>query len=311
MTRRLVLALVSTAVLLPAASAYAQDDGQPCPANNVTGEPTQSTIVLGRGPFSPGQPVAMGIGVDYGDPNVRPGSLVITVTGPDGTHELPSSSTNVSFTPTAEGSYTATGRYEVLTCQDPVQYAGASAGPTTFSVQKPPATQKVLPEDSGQPSFTVKISERSRVARKLGFLVPHRLPTGTRHMAVNRDRVFTGGPPGTPTPHGLFYTFDGGTRGSNPPQVWVFRGKTAALIKKVALAHDRRYKLQGGYARVSHFRAGTHSGTLITVGAGHSYGYVEWIFHAAGSTYLMTLPADNGHPLVRGVTARQIVASFA
>jgi len=307
--RRLALPAVIAAVLLPVAPALAQDDS--CPPNSVTGAPTQSTIHVD--PVPPGQPGRIGIVVDPDDGYFQKGSLVLTITGPDGTHEYPSPDNGIWYTAAAEGDYSASARYQVLACTDPVRYANGSAGPLAFHVQKPAARKKVLPEDSSASFFTVTLAEASRVARKLGFLYPHRLPSGNpRHFSVVRSRRLTGGPPGTPQPSGLNFSFDGGTSHSAMPQVYVFALRSVAYIRHVVLAHDNGYKRFGGSVRVSKFSAGRFSGSLITVGTGvGGNGYVEYIWHAKGGTYLMTLPADNGRPRVRGVTARQIVASFA
>src|SRR3954451_6941532 len=308
--RRPAIVLLLAALALSTAPAVAQDDEQPCPPNSLTYAPTQSDLLISAIPFGEG-PTAIALPVTEEEArNVRSGSFVVTVTGPDGTHELTSTATSVEFSPAVEGSYSATARYQVLTCSDPARYADATAGPRVFSIAKPVVKKNTtLPEDSGQ---AFPIAKLPGVAGRLGILVPRRLPSGVRHAVVARERRFTGGPPGTPQPRGVFLAFDGSSSRSAPPQIFVFKGRSAAFIRGVALAHDKGYKLQGGSVHVGHFRAGRFSGSLIMVSSGPGgSGYDEWIWHAQGATYHMTLLVRNGHVLVLGVSAKQIVASFA
>lgn len=311
MARRPAFMLVLMALALGVAPAAAQDDGQPCPPNYVTYAPTHADLLARAIPFGEG-PTQIALAATEAEArNVRPGSFAVTVTGPDGAHELTSTGTSVDFTAAVEGAYTASARYQVLTCSDPARYADATAGPRGFSIMKFVVTKNTtLPEDSGQP---FSISKLAGVARRLGILVPRRLPTGVRHAMVARERRLTGGPPGSPQPRGVFLVFDGGSSRSFPPQIFVFKGRSVGFIRRLALAHDNGYKHQGGSVRVSRFRAGRFSGSLIVVssGPGGGTGYDEWIWGAHGAAYLMTIPTKGERPILRGVSARQIVASFA
>ena len=306
-----VLVIGALALTIPAASSPGQaDEGQPCPPNNETGAPTLGHLTFTRSPVPVGAPVSVAITEQAEFQDIRLGSLVFTIVGPDGSHRLAASGdlAGVVFTPAVAGEYTATARYQVTVCSDPARYADATAGPAGLTAVKPVVRKPVLPEDSGAPNFTVKASEVPRVARKWGFLAPHRLPTGTRGAAIARAKRFIGGPPGTPTPAGVFVAYGPGA--SNPPQLFVFRHKSLASIRKVVLAHDNGYKKQGGSVSRRRFRAGRFSGETVNVGPGGPGGYVEYLWHKGAATYLMTLLTHGGKPAMRGVTATQIIASF-
>ena len=86
MARRPAIVLLLAALALSTAPAMAQDDEQPCPPNSLTYAPTQSDLLIRAIPFGEG-PTAIALPVTEEEArNVRSGSFVVTVTGPDGTH---------------------------------------------------------------------------------------------------------------------------------------------------------------------------------------------------------------------------------
>src|SRR3954454_11777675 len=187
MARRQVILLLLGALALCAAPAVAQDDEQPCPPNSLTYAPTQSALLISAIPFGEGPTAIALAATEYEARNVRSGSFVVTVTGPDGTHELTSTATSVEFSPAVEGAYSATARYQVLTCSDPARYADATAGPRGFSIAKPVVKKNTtLPEDSGQ---AFSIAKLPGVAGRLGILVPPRLPSRVTHPVLASARA--------------------------------------------------------------------------------------------------------------------------